>query len=99
MREIRGRYRFLYNPSFLFPARLSHIRLKSLREPVTNRKEDVEAARVAGMMQHVVPRRRAEPPRQPAAHMRAPVNFFKRDVVNRETRKHSRRPAIAENPL
>ena len=50
-------------------------------------------------MQQVMPRRRAQPLRQPAAHVRAPVNFLKRDVVERETREYSRGPAVAENPL
>src|ERR1700674_3468899 len=91
--------RFLPNSSFRFAAVDSRLRLKPLRNPVKYRQENVEAAGVPSVMQQVVARRGAQPLRQPAAHVHAPVNFFKRDVVNRKADKHSRGPAIAEIPL
>lgn len=50
-------------------------------------------------MEEVVSRRRAQPIRQPAAHVGAPMNLFKCDVVNREACEYSGGPAIAEDPL
>ena len=68
-------------------------------KPIKNRQENIEAAGVLRMMEQVVPRRRAQPLRQPAAHVGAPMNFFKCNVVNREAREYPGGPAIAENPL
>ena len=51
------------------------------------------------VVSQVVPRRRLKPRRKPSAHVSAPVNLFKRDVVEGETYKHTGIPAIVENPL
>ena len=77
----------------------STLRTKSFREPVNDRQENVEATGVMGMMQQMVPRRRAQQLRKPTAHVRAPVNIFKCDVVHREAGEYSSGPAVAENPL
>src|SRR5579863_10296584 len=51
------------------------------------------------MVQQVVASSRAQPLWQPAAHVRAPMNFLKRDVINREAGEYSSGPSIAEDPL
>ena len=75
------------------------MRLEPLRNPIKNRQENIEAAVVLRVMEQVVSRCRAEPFWQPAAHVRAPVNFFKRDVIDRKAGEYSGGPAVPENPL
>src|SRR5258708_3946832 len=50
-------------------------------------------------MHQMMPGSRTHPSGQPAAHVRAPVNFFKSNVVEREACKHSRCPEAVKHPL
>jgi hypothetical protein len=68
------------------------------RKPVEHRQEYVEVTCVVSVVLQVVPRRRLKPRRKPSAHVSAPVNLFKRDVVEREAYKYTGNPAIVENP-
>src|ERR1700722_3503461 len=85
--------------SSCFVAVNSPLQAKRSSQPVKHRKENIEAVRIVGVMQQVVASRWAQPLRQPSAHVHAPVDFFKRKVVDRKTDEHSRGPAAAEIPL
>ena len=75
------------------------VRLEPLDDPIENRKKNIESPCVSRVMEHVVACRGTQPLRQPATHVRAPVNFFKSNIINREAGKHSRGPTIPEDPL
>jgi hypothetical protein len=70
-----------------------------LHKPVEHRQEYVEVSCVVSVVSQVVFDRRLKPRRKPSAHVSAPVNLFKRDVVERETYRYTGNPASVENPL
>ena len=51
------------------------------------------------VMPQMVTRRWRKPPRQPSAHMTAPVNLLKRHVIKRKAYECSGGPSIFEYPF
>ena len=61
----------------------------SVEDPVENRQEDVVAAFEAAVVQHMMASRGAQPSRQPASEMKAPVNLLVSDEIKREAGEDS----------
>jgi len=70
-----------------------------MEDPIENREEDVIATFEAAVMQHMVVSRRAKPSRQPASKVKAPVNLFVGNEIEREAGENSGRKAGMQEKL
>ena len=70
-----------------------------MEDPVENRQEDVIATLEAAVMQHMVASRRAKPSRQPASKVKAPVNLFVGNEIEREAGENSGRKVGMQEKL
>ena len=67
--------------------------------PIEHWQEHVEVARIVSVVSQMMPRRGRKPRRQPSAHVSAPVNLLKRDVVESKACKRPGYPAVLKCPL